>query len=193
MSLYSLHPSYQHEQHIIDKLAETSGRDLAQWQQLLREQPLSVESEQLQFLKAHGLGSIQANIVLDYFHQRGGPEHYHPEKLVDEMFSGKKAALRPIFDDVLYFVQSLGHDVKICPCKTLVPFYRDHVFAQLKPATSSRLELALCLRGEPFTDRLKDTGGSAKKDRITHRMDLQHSTDFDSVAQAYLSKAYYHE
>mgnify|MGYP001079294887 CR=1 FL=1 len=63
---------------------------------------------------------------------------------VNEMYAGPKAALRPIYDELLRVALSIAPDVKACPCKTIVPLYRNHVFAQIKPSTpvdtrSSRL------------------------------------------------------
>ncbi|MBY0431377.1 MAG: uroporphyrinogen-III C-methyltransferase, partial [Rhodospirillales bacterium] len=69
----------------------------------------------------------------------------------------------------------LGKDVKVCPAKTIIPFYRTHVFAQVKPTTKTRIDLSFALRpliedGTKLPKRLIDTGGYAKKDRLTHRL-----------------------
>ena len=66
----------------------------------------------------------------------------------------------------------MGADVKACPCKTMVPLYREHVFAQIKPTTNTRIDLGFALahyKGK-LPKRIVDTGGLAKKDRITHRI-----------------------
>ena len=39
----------------------------------------------------------------------------------------------------------MAEDVKACPCKTMVPLYREHVFAQIKPTTNSRIDLGFAL------------------------------------------------
>jgi Domain of unknown function (DUF5655) len=92
-----------------------------------------------------------------------------------------KSDLRPIFEELLKLGKSLGKDVKACPCKTMVPLYRNHVFAQIKPATNARIDFGLCFttyKGK-LPKRLVDTGGFAKKDRITHRIEL---TSVDQIA-----------
>jgi hypothetical protein len=66
---------------------------------------------------------------------------------VDAMFSGKKAGLRPIYEELLQLAFTLGRDVTVSPGKTIIPFYRHHVFAQVKPTTQTRVDLGLCLRG----------------------------------------------
>src|SRR6202012_4520750 len=96
----------------------------------------------------------------------GDPELYLQQavKYVDDMFAGGKAQLRPIFDLLMAEVRKLGADVRVCPCKTIVPFYRNHVFAQANPATKTRIDLGFAL--PKFTGkipaRLIDTGGKAK-------------------------------
>lgn len=60
-----------------------------------------------------------------------------------------------------------------------MPLYREHVLAQLKPTTKTRLDLGLSLRGTPFTERLLDTGGTVKKDRITQHIAIASSADID--------------
>src|SRR5262245_2098485 len=62
------------------------------------------------------------------------------ERYVDDMFAGPKAALRPIYDALLKTGLSVGEDTKACPCKTIVPIYRRHVIAQIKPATRPSIE-----------------------------------------------------
>jgi hypothetical protein len=74
----------------------------------------------------------------------------------------------------------------------MVPLYRNHVFAQLKPTTTTRLDLGLCFttyKGK-LPKRLVDTGGRAKKDRITHRIELTSPTLIDADLKKWLRAAY---
>lgn len=73
--------------------------------------------------------------------------------------------------------------------------YREHVFAQIKPSTKTRLDLGLCLTplikdGKKTPPRLIDTGGFKKKDRVTHRIELGSVEEFDDQARLWLSRAY---
>ena len=43
---------------------------------------------------------------------------------VEEMYAAK-ANLRPIHDALIELGRSLGPDVKVCPCQTIVPLYRN--------------------------------------------------------------------
>src|SRR5262249_54131312 len=113
------------------------------------------------------------------------------EKYVDEMFAGKKAHLRPTYDAFLKLGLSMGKDTKACPCQTIVPLYRNHVFAQIKPTTQTRIDFGLALGDTKKTPkRLIDTGGFAKKDRITHHFEITSLKDIDDEVKRWLRTAY---
>ena len=109
---------------------------------------------------------------------------------VDAMFSGKKAGLRPIYEALLQLAFTLGKDVTVSPAKTIIPFYRHHVFAQVKPTTQTRVDLGFCLRGVKPAGRLVTTGGEAKGDRITHRIGLESLAEIDREVRDWLKRAY---
>jgi uncharacterized protein DUF5655 len=115
---------------------------------------------------------------------------YDPDALVEAMFAGPKAGLRPLYDALLGLGFKLGKDVKACPCKTIVPLYRRHVIAQFKPATNSRIDLGFALGGLKASGRLIDTGGHAKGDRITHRISITSAKDIDAEVRQWLKKSY---
>jgi hypothetical protein len=122
----------------------------------------------------------------------GDAERYLQEApgYVDAMFSGKKEGLRPIYEELFRLATALGSDVTVSPGKTIIPFYRNHVFAQVKPATQSRVDLGLCLRGVKPAGRLADTGGAAKGDRITHRIGLTAVGEIDREVRDWLRRGY---
>jgi hypothetical protein len=74
----------------------------------------------------------------------------------------------------------------------MVPLYRHDVFAQIKPSTNSRIDLGLCFttyKGK-LPKRLIDTGGLAKKDRITHRIEVTSANQIDADLAKWLKVAY---
>ena len=68
--------------------------------------------------------------------------------------------------------------------------YREHVFAQIKPTTNTRIDLGLALGDTKLTGRLIDTGGFAKKDRITHRIEISTVKDIDAEVTRWLKRGY---
>ncbi len=109
---------------------------------------------------------------------------------VDAMYEGAREALRPLHDALEELALSLGTDVRLCPGKTIVPIYRRHVIAQIKPATRTRIDFGLALGGLKGRGRLLETGGYQKKDRITHRIAVGSPMDIDDVLKAWLIRAY---
>jgi len=71
-----------------------------------------------------------------------------------------------------------------------VPLYRAHVFAQIKPATNTRIDLGLALKETKAEGRLIDTGGFEKKDRITHRIPITSVEEIDAEVERWLKRAY---
>jgi hypothetical protein len=111
---------------------------------------------------------------------------------VEEQYAGAKESIRPIYDELLHLGKSLGDDVKACPCRTIVPLYRRHVFGQIKPTTNTRIDFGFALthyKGK-LPKRLIDTGGLAKKDRITHRIPVTSVKEIDGEVRKWLMTAY---
>ena len=198
-SLYSVHPGVAMMQKWITELKAKTGRTLAEWIRHIKAAGPADERECRQWLKAqYALGTNSAWWLAEktWGNPLGladdDPESYLAAcpRYVAQMYAGPRAALRPIHDELVRLSRELGDDLRICPCKTIVPLYRRHVFAQIKPATNKRIDLGLALGDEPFTARLVDTGGRAKKDRITHRVSLTALDDIDLQVKRWLKQAY---
>jgi hypothetical protein len=172
-------------------LFERTGRTLEEWVALVRSKAPAEEKVQAAWLRSeHGITTNYAQWIVDHAAGRAGAENYKPEELVEAMFAGAKSALRPLYDRLLDIGLALGPDVTASPCATIVPLYRAHVFAQLKPSTRTRLDLGLALRDHPAGGRLIDTGGYAKKDRITHRIAISSLDDIDDEVVEWMRRAY---
>jgi len=197
--LYDVHPGVSMVQKWIVDLKPKTGRSLDEWVDLLnKDGPKDYHSRRAWLKSKHKLGTNSAWWIAERAEGKGGeedsPERYLATavKYVEDQYAGKKSALRPIYDRLLSLAKSLGPDVKACPCKTMVPLYRNHVFAQLKPTTNSRLDLGLCFttyKGK-LPKRVIDTGGLAKKDRITHRIELSSLAQIDAGLTKWLRAAY---
>jgi hypothetical protein len=181
----------------IVSLREKTGRSLDEWIALVRASGPRAEKERREWLKTeHKLGTNAAWFIAERCEGKGqdtdDPETYlvAASEWVEAMFAGKKSALRPIYDELVKIGRALGKDVKVCPCQTIVPIYRKHVFAQIKPTTNTRIDLGLALRDTAATGRLIDTGGFAKKDRITHRIPVTRLEEIDEDLLRWLQTAY---
>ncbi len=198
-ALYDVHPGVAMVQRWIGELKEKTGRSLEEWMMFVKKEGPKDEESQREWLKIqHRLGTNAAwwiaARVAGKESDEDSPEKYlaaAPE-YVEKQYSGRKGALRPIYDELLKLGKSIGSDVKACPCLTMVPLYRSHVFAQIKPTTNTRVDFGLALthyKGK-LPKRLVDTGGLAKKDRITHRIEITDVKQIDADVKKWLKTAY---
>jgi hypothetical protein len=196
-SLYSVHPGVAMVQKWIAELPQKTGRSLDDWIQLIKQSGPPTEKERRDWLKKeYGLGTNSAWWLAERADGKGteedDPETYliSAERNVEAMFAGPKAALWPIYDALLKLGLAVGKEAKACPCETIVPLYRIHVFAQIKPTTRTRIDMGYALGDTKATGRLIDTGGFAKKDRITHRIPVTSLAEIDDEVKHWLKVAY---
>ena len=196
-SIYSVHPGVAMVQSVVAKMKEKTGPTLDEWIVFVKKHGPATEKERREWLKAdHKLGTNYSWWIAERAEGKGAedgdPDAYlaAARRYVDDMFAGPKARLKPLYDALLELGFSMGADVKACPCKTIVPLYRSHVFAQIKPSTRSRIDFGLALGATKAPARLIDTGGFKKADRVTHRIEIQSKSDIDADVKRWLKRAY---
>jgi hypothetical protein len=198
-ALYGVHPGVAMVQKWIAELKVKTGRSLEEWVALATKEGPKEDKARRAWLKTTcNLGTNSAWWISERVDGKGAEEDSPEAYLnmaavyVEEQYAGTKERLRPIYDELLRLGKSMGADVKACPCKTIVPLYREHVFAQIKPTTSTRIDLGFALAGYKgkLPKRVIDTGGLAKKDRITHRIELKSLAEIDAEVKKWLKTAY---
>jgi hypothetical protein len=196
-SIYSVHPGVLMTQKWVGELKQKTGRSLDEWLKHIRKAGPKTEAERRQWLKdEYKLGTNTASWLAERAAGKGeetsDPDLYlqAAERDVENMYAGKKVHLRPIYNALLKLGLKTGKEAKACPCQTIVPLYRNHVFAQLKPTTLTRIDLGFALGDLKPTGRLIDTGGFARKDRITHRIEIKSLEDIDDEVKHWLKTAY---
>jgi len=198
-TIYDVHPGVAMVQKWLAELKEKTGRSMEEWLSLVKKEGPKDEKSRREWLKTkHKIAPNSAWWIAERAEGKGGdedtPEVYLKAavRYVEEQYAGPKEKLRPIFEELLKLGKSMGSDVKACPCKTIVPLYRKHVFAQIKPTTNSRIDLGFALTHykRKLPKRLIDTGGLAKKDRITHRVEITAAEQIDGEVKKWLKTAY---
>jgi len=190
-SVYTLHPGFKMEESSLANLKERTGRTLDEWIRVVKKTGPATEKQRIAWLKeVHGITTNYALWIAKRVDGGGSAAAYDPDAMVEEMFAGKKAALQPIYDRMLALAFGLGKDVRVSPCKTIVPFYRKHVFAQVKPTTVTRVDVGFALKDMKPVGKLVSTGGFEKGDRITHRIPVASVDDIDTELKKWLKHAY---
>src|SRR3954471_19852710 len=122
-SPYSVHPGVEMTRSWIATLPEKTGRSLEECIALVKASGPPTEGERREWLKSeHKLGTNSAWFIVERCEERGHEGDTDESYLmaaaerVEAMFSGKKAAIRPVYEALLKLARSLGDDVKVCPC-----------------------------------------------------------------------------
>lgn len=185
---YHEHPAVAHEAAILRNLRQKTGRSLEQWLTSGRAQGHADEKAARAWFAAQGAGSVASWSLASRLFGRD-PLGEAPHAHIEAQYAGKPHLI-PVYEALVELVLSLGPDIRLCPCKGYLPIYRAHVIAQIKPTTKTRIDLGLALGEASAGGRLIDTGGYAKKDRITHRIALGSMQDLDAEAASWLRAAY---
>ncbi|MBH9552038.1 DUF5655 domain-containing protein [Inhella gelatinilytica] len=141
-----------------------TGHSLAQLHQQLQGCGLAKHSEKRAWLmERFSLGYGDANTVVTLQGKpvpaglEGAPTSA-PETVADDpldaLYSGKKAALRPLHDAVMAQIQTLG-PFEVAPKKAYLSLRRSKQFAMVGPATVSEVEIGLNCKTLPEHPRLK--------------------------------------
>ena len=169
---------------MIDNMPEKTGKSLNEWKEILKEKSFSKHSEGVKFLKAeHGVTHGFANTIVTLSKE----ENNAPEDLVTAQYKGKET-LKPIYEKLIEYVNSLGNDVTITPKKASVSIIRKRQFILIKPATKTRIDLGFKLKDKPTTDRLEDSGPFGTM--CTHRVRLNNESEIDTELKEWINEAY---
>ncbi len=198
-SQFDVHPGVAMLAKWREDLPEKTGRSIDQWADVFRAAAKKYPARKdlcEAMKKEYGLGTNSAWHIYEYTFDNstwdGVPEVYlkNAEGFVRDQYAGAKAHFKPIFDAIVEYARTLGKDVKVCPCKTMVPLYRGRVFAEMRPATKTRFELTLCLEDVPFDDLLKKNPRAVGSDRQLHVVHMESVKDFTAAVKKWLKVAY---
>ena len=194
---YDVHPSVAMVQKWTAELPGKTGRTLDEWAALVRGWRLPAAEARARLKADHGFGTNQAYWVAEYTAGTatwdGDPDSYlrAAGEYVAAAYAGPKAHLFPVFEKLVEYGRSLGPDVLVCPCKTMVPLYRSRVFAEIKATTRARVDLSLALGAEPAAGVLAVNEQRVKKgDRLTHLIPLASASDVTAEVKRWLKAAY---
>lgn len=173
-------------QTMIRNLEEKTGKTMDQWVAVVRKQGPKKHGELVAFLKnTHQMGHGYANLVVHTAAGQVGADAPAGEDLVAAQYAGDKAALRPMYDQLIAAITKFGPDVEVSPKKAGVSLRRSKQFALISPATKTRIDVGLNLKGVPAAGRLETTTGMC-----THRVKIESPAQIDKALLGWLKDAY---
>lgn len=167
-------------------LQDKTGKSLEQWVAIVKGKNFEKHGEMVAFLKKyHGMGHGYANLVAHT--ARGGPA-VSTGNPADEIYSGPKAALRPIHDSLMTAINKFGNDVEIAPKKGYVSLRRSKQFALIQPSTKDRVDVGIQLKGVAPKGRLEASGSFSAM--VTHRVRVTSVQEVDKELIGWIKTAY---
>jgi hypothetical protein len=182
----------QAKQTQLQNIQTRTGKTLDELFALIRESGLTKHGQILQMLKrdlgmGHGDANALAGAYLKAGEQGGAPAgEASPDDVLDAIYAGPKAELRPIHDEVMSAFAALG-PFEVAPKKGYLSLRRKKQFATVGPATRTRVDVGLNMKGVPATERLIElpAGGMCQ-----YRVSLTEAGQVDDELLAWASLAY---
>ncbi len=168
-------------------LLEKTGKTLDHWIKVVVDSKIEKHKAIIDFLKQeHSFTYGYANFVAMKARNADAASH-DPEDLLTNQYAGKES-LKPIYDKLIEEISKFGADVTRTPKKESVSMIRNKQFALIKPATKTRIDLGLKLKGKPTTDRLGNSGPFGSM--CTHRVQITTVEDIDQELIDWIKEAY---
>lgn len=175
-------------QSYLDNIKAKTGKTAEDFRLLAAEKGLVKNGEIVNWLKqAFDLGHGHANAIAHII-QSHGQEEVSTEDAVAAHFTGKKAAWRASYDDLLANVSQFGTDVDVGPAKSYISLLRGAKKFGIVQVSGERLDIGIKLKGVAPTERLE--AGGAWNAMVTHRVRISDPTQIDAEVIAWLKQAY---
>jgi hypothetical protein len=169
-----------------------TGRTLEQIYDLVRTSGRARHGEIRDFLKEElSLGFGDANTLANLYLKSGGMSgtpaaEPSVDDAVAQIYAGPKAALLPIHERVMAAVSAFG-PFETAPKKAYLSLRRKKQFAMVGPATKTRVDVGINLKGVPATSRLValPPGGMCQ-----YKVGVSSADEVDAELAGWLRQAY---
>jgi Domain of unknown function (DUF5655)/Domain of unknown function (DUF4287) len=183
----------------VDKATETqlkniqarTGKTLDELRTIVEQSGLEKHGEIRTMLQRDlGMGYGDANALVLFLRQadsaRGAEAGAPRDDVLNDIYMGAKASLRPIHDKLMAAIEQFG-PFEIAPKKGYVSLRRKKQFAMIGPATNSRVEVGLNMKGVDASERLAamPPGGMCN-----YKVKLTDPAEVDAELVAWVRRAY---
>ena len=187
--MVDLEKAYQTQ---IDNIQKRTGKSLDELTAIVRDSGLTKHSEIRSMLMDRlGLGYGDATSLVHFVLKSDGMRAAEAKGLstkdvLDEIYSGPKAGLRPIHEKLMQAISQFG-EFEIAPKKGYVSLRRKRQFAMLGPATNARFELGLNHKSLTGDERLiaQPAGGMCN-----YKVKLTQASEVDEAVIGWVKQAF---
>ncbi len=176
----------------LNNIQNKTSKTIEEIRKIILESGLQKHAELRQmFVDRFGLGFGDATMLVHFAQQSDGQTaaeaaQASPQEILDGIYTGTKAGLRPLHDVVMSEISKLG-EFSIAPKKGYLSLRRKRQFAMIGPGSKNRLEIGLNMKGIPPTERLVEqpAGGMCQ-----YKIFLSSKNEIDVELIGYFKTAY---
>jgi predicted transport protein len=174
-------------QTMIENLHKNTGKTLQQWIDIVKEQNFSKHGEIIKFLKEqHEFTHGFANLVALKANETDAGSAENQDDLIAKQYRGKEH-FKPIYDKLISEIQTFGNDIEVAPKNAYVSLRRKKQFATLNPATKTRFEIGIILKGQEAKGKLEAEKPNAM---CSHKINITDIKEIDKEVLGWIKTAY---
>ncbi|HET6596237.1 MAG TPA: DUF4287 domain-containing protein [Anaerolineales bacterium] len=174
----------------LDNIQKKTGKSLDQLAAIIKKSRLTKHGEMRDYLKRElGLGHGDANaLVHAILHSDGqrAAEGKSGDQVLDEIYSGAKAPMRPIHEKLMQEIHKLG-EFEIAPKKGYVSLRRKKQFVMIGPKTNTRFEVGINAKDLKKSARLLE---QPKGSMCNYIVNVTDAKEVDSELISWIKSAY---
>jgi len=174
----------------LDNIQKKTGKSLDELAAVIKKSGLTRHGEIRDMLKEKlGLGHGDANALVHAVLQSDGQraaEGKSTDAVLDEIYSGAKAHMRPIHEKLMKEITKFG-EFEIAPKKGYVSLRRKKQFAMIGPKTNSRFEVGINAKDFKKNARLLE---QPKGSMCNYIVNVTDAKEVDSELVAWVKSAY---
>ena len=174
---------------MIENLAKNTGKTLEQWIGIVQKESLAKHGDIIRYLKEkHGMTHGYANLVAHRARGSNAGSVEDKDDLVARQYQGKEQ-FKPLYDKLLSEILKFGKDIEVAPKNAYVSLRRNKQFATLQPATKTRFEICINLKGQDPVGKLE---AEKPNSMCSHKIKVAHIGEIDREVIDWIKKAYDH-
>jgi hypothetical protein len=176
----------------IANIQTMTGKSLDDFRMLIKASGLTKHSDIREMLQREtGLTHVRADTLILYLRKQDEARVAEEtgttvNDVIDQIYTGPKAALRPIHDLLMAQINEFG-PFEIAPKKGYISLRRKKQFAMIGPATNTRVEVGLNVKNQTATERLVELPAG---NLCNYKVKLTQAEEVDPEVIAWIKAAY---